>query len=238
MNLYIQLLFAASCIGGISLLNSYLRKVYALRKASKGELPKRLKEFPSFSTDYSKFKALELKCKKFKELVLAGNNGTLSLNGNEINELYFRGNPKSKFLPNTHRFYEIKNGRIIENELQWPESTWDGCAVRKREITFVFFKDELMESSIVTYDNDYLFDNTSNLENIIKLVNSRIISFCFSSVELSLKIKFKDPEQYDELLRLSERLTQVIIEDDYLLMEYKNKQESRGDSDSKPSGRD
>jgi hypothetical protein len=119
---------------------------------NKGELPKRLENFPISFTDVEQYQAIRDKVTNFIDVVLSGGNIELHLTAAEINHIYLKGLPIDKYrenflsysypiiIPryeNEYLHFSISNNYVHLHYLHYPDTAGvDGVFTQTQAFSF------------------------------------------------------------------------------------------------------
>lgn len=195
----------------------YVRKVTEDIKSGKN-IPKVLVEFPIHETSTQDYLATKKKIEDFFLATLNNQVTNLTLNADDLNNIYTKGINLNKYIPGKFLYYEIKDNTIVESKLEWPSPDFlTVCYTEKRTITFHLKDNIVLETSkLIEVDNRQIKDETITAP----LVYSKIISYIFGGIKSpSDAPEFSsDAAEYQRTLRLMGKIKSIEIEDNLLII--------------------
>lgn len=114
----IGLFFAVLCV--YSNIIGFIRYRLTLFNLSKGKVIKSLEEFPVHTTSPDGYLTSKKKVEEFANSLLTGQKAELSLNQEDINNLYTKGIVLNKYITGKYLYYQIQKDLIIEKLIEGP----------------------------------------------------------------------------------------------------------------------
>ncbi|WP_017325269.1 hypothetical protein [Synechococcus sp. PCC 7336] len=161
---------------------------------------------------------LKEKSQEFILSTLEGRSFILKLDSLDLNEMYLRGENRSKYLPGVHYYYEIVGDRIVELRIQWPETTKDGCYMSRREISFSRKDSDWIEESHYYYSQDHVLSFLKEQTLSLRLFESTFLAVSLGVTNVLALFKYHEPEEYRKFVCFTRSIKNIEIFDDCLVL--------------------
>jgi hypothetical protein len=204
-----------------------------------GELSPRLADFPIHPTSIEKYLNVKEKIEQFKYKVLRGEESQIALSSDDLNDLYLQGNSINKYhidwqavsigisfykYRNFYMHFEIVKNSIMHKEIEYIEwnmpngirSSTDEINFQKLDNNTFLFKSQLIE---VNGKKAFEFVRKSTIkEASIKYCD--LLENIFKC-DFNFSIDYLESNEYQLILKIIEKLTNVEIINGYLNIEFK-----------------
>ncbi len=197
----------------------YIRKVTEDIKSGNSQ-PKILVEFPIHKTSQQKYLATKKKIEYFSITALENQASTLTLNADDINNIYTKGINLNKFTPGKFFYYQIQDNLIVETRMEWPSLVFMSVvSTETRTFSFSVNNEVVLETSKFIKTNiGEINDDKYNIT--APLIYSKIISYIFGGIKSPSDAPgfSQDAAESQRTVKLIGKIKSIEIKDDSLII--------------------
>ncbi|NJO96441.1 MAG: hypothetical protein HC764_10800 [Pleurocapsa sp. CRU_1_2] len=195
---------------------SFIRYRKTTFNLGKGKIPGCLEDFPVHTTLPEAYLKSKDKVKQFTDLLITGQQGELKLSQDDINNLYTKGIILNKYTAGRYLYYQIKDNIILERLIEGPLFlSPKSYRMRIKEISFSSNNLERYSRIIEEYGR-----KMNEEKQIFSFYTSTLILFIFGGLRSPDCTFYKHEEtvEYQKAMILLEKIKNIEIDDDYLIL--------------------